>query len=213
MNWLIWSLTCSVGKKVLMALTGLVFCVFVAVHLLGNLSIYGGRDYFTAYAEHLHAFGILVNVAEMGLLVFAVLHISLGAILFFETLRARPNRYVMRKSAGGRTISSTIMPYTGLYVLMFVVIHLFTFHFVEHTPQNTFQLVAGAFSKPAYVVFYVFSMVVIGFHVKHGLWSAFQTIGANHPKYMPFIRGASLIFSLAVGVGFGSIPVFIVSSL
>ena len=101
MNWLIWSLTCSVGKKVLMALTGLVFCVFVAVHLLGNLSIYGGRDYFTAYAEHLHAFGILVNVAEMGLLVFAVLHISLGAILFFENLRARPNRYVMKKSAGG----------------------------------------------------------------------------------------------------------------
>jgi len=213
MNWLIWSLICSIGKKVLMALTGLMFCVFVAVHLLGNLSIYGGRDYFTAYAEHLHAFGILVNVAEMGLLVFAVLHISLGAILFFENLRARPNRYVMKKSAGGRTISSTIMPYTGLYVLMFVVMHLLTFHFVEHTPQNTIQLVASVFSKPIYVIFYVFSMVVVGFHVKHGLWSAFQTIGANHPKYMPFIRGASLIFSLAVGVGFGSIPVFIMSSV
>jgi succinate dehydrogenase / fumarate reductase cytochrome b subunit len=96
---------------------------------------------------------------------------------------------------------------------VFVLIHLFTFHFVEHTPQTTFQLVANVFSKPGYVIFYVFSMIVVGFHVKHGLWSAFQTIGANHPKYMPFIKGASLIFSLAVGVGFGSIPVYIVSSV
>ena len=213
MNWLLWTLTSSIGKKLLMALTGLLFCLFVLAHLLGNLSVYGGKDYFTAYAEHLHGFGILVNVAEMGLLISAVLHISLGAILFFENLRSRPTRYVMKKTAGGRTLSSTIMPYTGLYVLVFVLIHLITFHFVEHTPQTTFQLVADVFSKPGYVVFYVFSMIVLGFHVKHGLWSAFQTIGANHPRYMPLIKLASLIFSLAVGVGFGSIPVYIVSSV
>lgn len=213
MNWLLWTLTSSIGKKLLMALTGLLFCLFVLAHLLGNLSVYGGKDYFTAYAEHLHGFGILVNVAEMGLLISAVLHISLGAILFFENLRSRPTRYVMKKTAGGRTLSSAIMPYTGLYVLVFVLIHLFTFHFVEHTPQTTFQLVADVFSKPGYVVFYVFSMIVLGFHVKHGLWSAFQTIGANHPRYMPLIKLASLIFSLAVGVGFGSIPVYIVSSV
>jgi len=213
MNWLLWTLTSSIGKKLLMALTGLLFCLFVLAHLLGNLSVYGGKDYFTAYAEHLHGFGILVNVAEMGLLISAVLHISLGAILFFENLRSRPTRYVMKKTAGGRTLSSTIMPYTGLYVLVFVLIHLFTFHFVEHTPQTTFQLVADVFSKPGYVVFYVFSMIVLGFHVKHGLRSAFQTIGANHPRYMPLIKLASLIFSLAVGVGFGSIPVYIVSSV
>jgi succinate dehydrogenase / fumarate reductase cytochrome b subunit len=212
MNWLLWTLTSSIGKKILMAITGLIFCLFLAAHLLGNLSIYGGKSYFTAYAEHLHSFGILVNMAEIGLLVFAVLHISLGAILFYENFRARPVRYAMKKTAGGRTWSSALVPYTGLYVLIFVLIHLFTFHFVEHTPQTVFSLVANVFSKPGYVIFYMFSMVVVGLHVKHGFWSAFQTIGADHPKYTPIIQGASLVFSLAVAVGFASIPLFVLSS-
>ena len=105
------------------------------------------------------------------------------------------------------------MPYTGLYLLIFVIIHLFTFHFVDRTDQTIFQIVANVFSSPVYVIFYIFSMAVLAFHVKHGLWSAFQSLGANHPKYMPLIKGAGLVFSLVVVIGFGSIPVFILSSI
>jgi succinate dehydrogenase / fumarate reductase, cytochrome b subunit len=208
MNGFIKTLFLSIPKKQMMALTGLSFCAFLAVHLFGNLTIYGGEQRFNAYSEHLHSFGLLINAAEIGLLVLAIIHILLAALLYLENWQARPVRYVMKKNAGGRTISSTLMPYTGLYLLVFVILHLLTFHFVDYRAQGIFRLVSDVFSNPGYVVFYAFSMIVAAFHVKHGFWSAFQTLGANHPKYMPLIRTVSLIFSLFVAAGFGSIPVF-----
>ena len=72
------------------------------------------------------------------------------------------------------------MPYTGLYLLIFVIIHLFTFHFVDKTHQTIYHIVAGVFNRPVYAAFYIFSMIVVAFHVKHGFWSAFQSLGANH---------------------------------
>ena len=211
MNRLIRTCLSSIGKKFFMALTGLVFCSFVAMHLGGNLSIYGGKSYFTSYAEHLHTLGVLITFSEWALLGCAVIHIILGATLFLENVRARPVRYVVKKNAGGRTWASALMPYTGLYLVIFILIHLFTFHFVEHSPQTTFALVADTFSSAGYVLFYLFSMAVAAFHVKHGLWSAFQTLGGNHPTYTPLIEVMSLVFGIAVGVGFGSIPIFILA--
>lgn len=211
MGWFIGNFSSSIGKKQVMALTGFLFCSFVALHLFGNLSIYGGKDFFGSYAEHLHSLGVLINLAELGLLISALFHVALAALLYFENLRARPIRYVMKKNAGGRTLSSLLMPYTGAYLIFFVLIHLLTFHFVEHTPENVYDLVKDVFSSPCYVVFYVFSMVVVAIHVKHGFWSAFQTLGANHGKYMPFIRFTGLALSLLIGVGFSSIPLFVFS--
>ncbi len=202
----------SIPKKQMMAVTGLCFCVFVAIHLFGNLTIYGGESAFNAYSDRLHSLGVLINVVEIGLLFMGLIHVSLAGLLYVQNWQARPVRYVMKRNAGGRTISSALMPYTGLYLLMFVVIHLATFHFGDRGGQGIFQLVARAFSNPGYVAFYVFSMIVAAFHVKHGFWSAFQTLGANHPKYMPIIRTASLIFSLCVAAGFGFIPIFVMAS-
>ena len=150
----------------------------------------------------------MITIIELSLLALAVLHIYFGIILFYENFRARPVRYVMKKNAGGRTFSSALMPYTGIYLLLFVVLHLLTFHFADRAGMSLFQLVAGVFSSPVYVLFYIFSVIVAAVHIKHGLWSACQTLGANHPKYMPLIQGASWVFSLLVGVGFGSIPLF-----
>ena len=194
-----------------MAATGLFFCLFLASHLIGNLTIYGGKGMFNAYAEHLHAFGLIINVIEVALIFFAVLHISFGALLYFQNWRARPVRYQIKRNAGGRTLTSTLMPYTGLYLLIYVIIHLITFHFADRSGRTLYQLVADVFSRPEYVVFYTFSMVVAALHVKHGFWSAFQTIGADHPKYMPLIQGVGWIFSLLVGVGFGSIPLILLA--
>lgn len=211
MNWFFCTFTGSIGKKLVMAATGLIFCLFLFTHLIGNLMVYRGGDRLVAYSRHLHSLGLIINIAEWGLIIFALLHIGFATVLFFENRRARPTGYVVSKWAGGRTWSSVTMPYTGLYLLVFVIIHLINFHFADRSHQNIYQILAHTFAHPWYVVFYVFSMVVAAFHVRHGLWSAFQTLGLNHPKYMPFIRKASVVFAVVIGVGFGSIPIFLLS--
>jgi len=208
MKWLLDIIESSIGKKMLMALTGLGFCVFLFGHLAGNLTIYGGKDAFNSYAGHLHSLGPILTVAEIGLLIFAMIHILSGIFLFWGNFKARPQRYVMKKSAGGRTIGSRTMPYTGFLVLLFVIFHLMNFHFVDKTNTTIFQIVQNAFSDPIYVGIYVAAMLVVGIHVSHGFWSAFQTLGANHPKYMPLIKGLSICFSLIVGMGFGFLPIY-----
>jgi succinate dehydrogenase / fumarate reductase cytochrome b subunit len=209
MNWMIQTLWSSIGKKLLMALTGLSFCGFLVGHLAGNLTIYGGKDAFNSYAEHLHSLGPVLTLMEWGLLAFAVVHICTGLALFYQNFRARASRYAVSKWAGGRTIGSATMPYTGILLLGFIILHLINFHFVDKTNTSIYQIVAQTFENPLYVVIYILAMIVAGLHVSHGLWSAFQTIGANHTKYMPFIMALSIIFSLAVGFGFGIIPIYL----
>jgi len=209
MNWLTNTFGSSVGKKLMMALTGLFFCVFLVLHLAGNMTIYMGKDAFNSYAEHLHALGPLLILAEWGLLFFAVIHISTGLFLFYQNFKARPTRYAVNKRAGGRTLGSATMPYTGVILLLFVIYHLFNFHFVDKTHTTIFQIVSTAFAQPSYVLIYTFAMIVAAVHISHGFWSAFQTLGANHPKYTPLLRGLSLVFSLIVGIGFGFIPVYV----
>ena len=209
MNWLTGTVFTSVGKKLLMAVTGLIFCIFLTAHLAGNMTLYFGKDLFNAYAAHLHALGPLVTVFGWGLLIFGLIHVGTGLFLFYQNFRARPVRYGVNKRAGGRTLGSGTMPYTGVILLLFVIMHLFNFHFVDKTHTTIFDIVSTAFSKPGYVVVYTFAMIVAAVHVSHGFWSAFQTLGANHPKYTPFLRGLSLVFSLVVGIGFGFIPIYV----
>lgn len=209
MNWITNTLGTSIGKKLFMAITGLGFIGFLAGHLAGNLTIYGGKDAFNSYAEHLHSLGPLLNLAEVGLLTFAVIHIAMGLYLFYQNYTARPVRYAVNKTGGGRTIGSLTMPYTGILMIAFVVFHLINFHFVDKTHTTIFEIVSNAFSNPLYVITYVAAMIVVAVHVSHGFWSAFQTIGANHPKYMPIIQTAGIVFSILVGVGFGFIPIYI----
>jgi succinate dehydrogenase / fumarate reductase cytochrome b subunit len=195
----------------MMAVTGLGFCLFLAGHLAGNLSIYGGKNAFNAYAEHLHALEPLVKVAEAGLLLFAAIHILTGLVLFIQNLRARPQSYAVKKSGGGRTIGSRTMPYTGILILAFVVFHLSNFHFVDKSQTTLYDIVSAAFANPVYVVLYVLAMIVAAVHVSHGFWSGFQTLGANHPKYMPFIKVVGIVFSLIVGLGFGLLPIYLLA--
>ena len=209
MNWLIETLWSSIGKKLMMAVTGLGFILFLSAHLVGNLTIYGGGDAFNAYAQRLHSFGALLTVFNLGLVIFAVVHISMGLVLFIQNFRARPVRYQMDKSAGGRTLSSVTMPYTGLIILAFVIFHLINFTFVDKTNTTIFEIVSAAFANPFYVVIYIFAMIVVALHVRHGLWSAFQTLGANNPKYMPAIMVLSVLLGLIIGFGFGVLPIYI----
>jgi len=199
----------SIGKKLLMALTGLGFCLFLAIHLIGNLFIYGGQDLFHAYVEHLHALGPLIYISETGLLFFLAIHLTMAFSLYFQNLNARPVTYIKKRNAGGRTLSSGTMPYTGLLILIFLVIHLVTFKFADHSRQTVFEIVSATLTQPMYLAMYVVAMIVVGLHVNHGFWSAFQTLGFDHPKYMPAIKMLSVIYSLILIVGFGFIPIYI----
>ena len=209
MQWIVDFFGSSVGKKLLMALTGFCFIGFLTGHLIGNLTLYGGRDAFNAYAEHLHALGPVITAVELGLLTLAVIHVFTGMLLFLQNLKARPVRYVVNKSGGGRTISSRLMPYTGFAILLFLIYHLLQFHFVDKTFTTIYDIVSLAFANVLNITFYIAAMVVVALHIRHGFWSLFQTLGANHPKYMPIIMGASLVFSLIFGIGFGFLPVYV----
>jgi succinate dehydrogenase / fumarate reductase cytochrome b subunit len=209
MHWITGTLGSSIGKKLMMAITGFSFCGFLTAHLAGNLTIYGGQAAFNSYAAHLHALGPLITVAELGLLTFGLVHVITGLTLFLGNLKARPVRYAVNKSAGGRTLGSATMPYTGVLLLTFVVLHLMNFHFVDKTDTTIFNIVSSAFANPVYVAIYILAMIVAAIHVSHGFWSAFQTVGANHPKTMPLIRTISIAFAVIVGVGFGFLPIYI----
>ncbi|MDF1591416.1 MAG: succinate dehydrogenase cytochrome b subunit [Desulfobacterales bacterium] len=199
----------SIGKKLMMALTGISFCGFLLMHLAGNFTVFSGKEALVAYSEKLHTLGPILTLAEYGLLFLGLVHVLTGVVLFYENLTARPQKYAVKKSAGGRTIGSATMPYTGVLILIFVIIHLLNFHFVDRADRTIFQIVAATFSNPGYVVGYVAAIIVAAVHVSHGFWSAFQTIGASHPKYSPLIKGLGILFSLLVAIGFGALPIFI----
>lgn len=209
MNWLVNTLGSSIGKKLLMAITGLGFILFLIGHLVGNLTIYAGGDAFNSYAEHLHSLEPVVKATEAGLILFALIHVSMGLLLFLQNWRARPARYAVNARAGGRTLGSGTMPYTGLLILVFVLLHLANFTLADKTGTTIFEIVRNAFSNPVTVAFYVAMMAVVAVHVSHGFWSAFQTLGANHPKYMPVIQIAGIVASIVFGIGFGFIPIYI----
>jgi len=209
MNWLKQALWSSIGKKLMMAVTGLSFCAFLVGHLAGNLTIYAGQEAFNSYAEHLHSLGPLITAAELGLLICALIHIFTGLTLFYQNTTARGGRYAVNKKGGGRTIGSATMPYSGVLLLVFVVMHLINFHFVDKSNTTIFQIVSEKFANPLWVIFYVAAMIVAAVHVSHGFWSAFQSVGANHPKYMPAVMVFSIFFSLAIAVGFGLLPIYI----
>ncbi len=200
-------ITSSIGKKLFMALTGFCFIGFLVVHLLGNLTLYAGADTFNAYVSSLESMGPLVTVAEIGLVILAAVHIGTGLFLFYLNLRARPVRYSMHKSAGGRTIGSATMPYTGLVILVFVIFHLADFTMADRTGTTLYDIVASAFSNPVHAAFYVLIMVVVAVHVSHGFWSLFQTLGINHVKYTVPIQVLGIVVSVVFGVGFGLIPI------
>jgi succinate dehydrogenase / fumarate reductase cytochrome b subunit len=209
MSWLIRTFGSSIGKKLLMAITGLSFIGFLCAHLTGNLTLYMGGAAFNRYAEKLHSLGPVLTVFEFGLLTLAVIHVTTGIILFLQNLKARSVPYKNDRRAGGRTLSSVTMPYTGLIILAFVIFHLINFSFVDKTQRTIFEIVSSAFANPVYMVVYVLVMIIVALHIRHGFWSAFQTVGANHPKYMALLMVLSVIASLIFGFGFGLLPIYI----
>lgn len=208
MNWYMFLLGSSVGKKILMAVTGLCLIGFLAMHLLGNTMAFAGAEAFNGYAEKLHSLQPYFTVFNLGLLAIGLVHIVVGLILFFENRRARPAKYEMFNNPGGLTIGSKTMPYTGVLILIFVIFHLLKFTFVDKSVVPIYQQMSAAFANPLWVLFYVAAMVIVAVHISHGFWSMFQTFGINHPRYMPLIMKLGLVVTLVIGIGFGIVPIY-----
>jgi succinate dehydrogenase / fumarate reductase cytochrome b subunit len=150
MSWPLRAFGSSIGKKLLMAITGLSFIGFLGAHLAGNLTLYKGGAAFNTYAEKLHALGPILTVFEFGLLALALIHVTTGIILFVQNLKARSVPYELDRPAGGRTLSSVTMPYTGFIILAFVIFHLITISFADKSQRTIFEIVSSAFASPVY---------------------------------------------------------------
>lgn len=191
MSRLLQTITSSLGKKTIMALSGLMLAGFLLVHAAGNSSIFWGRKAFIAYAEHLHALGLLIPVAETVLLAVFLIHVVTGLNLFFTNRQARTSRYSVAKSAGGSSWGSKTMPYTGIAILIFIVVHLFNFHFTDHS-RTIADIVSSVLNNSLYAAFYCTAMLLLGLHISHGFWSLLQTLGINHPQYDRTLRTLTL---------------------
>ena len=205
MAWLGSLYRSSIGKKSIMAASGLLLCVFLLAHLMGNAVSFFGRDAFNAYAEKLHSLGALVYVLETGLLLLFLIHIITGVILYLENLKARPSRYAVNTSEGGRTLGSRFMPYTGAIMTIFIIVHLMNFHFTDKSIPVA-DLVRNVLSRPGPALFYIVSLLAVALHLSHGAWSLFQSMGFNHEKYNSGLYRGALVFSILVGGVFILIP-------
>lgn len=217
MNWLKAFLTSSVGRKYVMGLTGLFLCLFLVVHLAGNLLLYVGRDIYNEYAEKLHSSPELLIMIEVVLYLAFAIHIYLAFTLSGSNSRARDRGYALRQTKiEDRTLNvmgwtpDNTMLLTGLVGLLFIIVHVSDFKFEYGVPGldevDGYDKAVIIVSSLWRGVLYIIGAVVLGIHVSHGLQSAFQSIGLNHPKYMPGIQWISWAFGVVVAVGFSSFP-------
>jgi len=206
----------SVGKKAVMAVTGLLQVFFVLVHMLGNLQVYGGPERMNAYAAFLHSIQGPLWGLRIVLGVAALLHIYTGVALILQGLRSRPTRYVKRHYQAA-TASSRTMLVSGPLLLAYLVYHLLhqTFGTVlpGFDPVDVYRNVILGFSSPPAAVVYIAAMVLLALHIKHGIWSMFQSVGLNVPRYDRTIRALAVLAALAVAAGFISIPVAVLTGL
>lgn len=216
----LWS---TVARKFFLALTGLSLFVFVCGHLAGNLLLFIGPEAFNTYSHKLISLGGLLYLIEIGLLAVFLVHVFTAVTVTWSNWKARPDRYSVKASQGGPsklTISSKTMIWTGLVIFVFLVIHLVTFKYgpgvaegyiayVDGEPvRDLHRLVVESFKNELYVLFYVASMIVMGYHLRHGFWSAVQSLGGHHPRWTPVLYGVGVFAALVLGVGFLVIPVW-----
>jgi succinate dehydrogenase / fumarate reductase cytochrome b subunit len=209
-------LTSSVMKKQAMGVSGLMLCGFLVTHLAGNCLIYVGPEAFNTYAHKLVT-NPAIYLAEAVLALIFLTHIGLAAKLTIENKIARPTNYYMRQATGrGSTLASSTMPITGLIILIFLVLHIIQFKFGPYyeatydgvVMRDLYRLLIEYFSSPIAVAWYIFCMLALGLHVSHGFWSAFQSIGFNHPKYTPLLQLLSKLYAVAMTVGFSALPIY-----
>jgi len=207
----------SVGKKFYMAVTGAILIGFLLAHMVGNLKMYMGAQHFNDYAEFLREVGEPVLPRTVGLWIFRVvllgcvgLHMLSALQVYLQSRKARGKDYTKEESLSFAYASRT-MRWGGVIIGAFVIYHILQFTtgqaHPDFVPGNAYRNVILGFSSWWVVGLYTVTLVMVTFHLYHGLWSAFQTVGANHPKYNPYRRPLALVLALVVFLGFMTVPV------
>lgn len=223
MSWFFNFLTSSLGRKLLMSLTGIFLITFLPVHLIGNFQLLysDGGEAFNLYADFMTG-NPLIKFISYGLYFFIFLHSVLGIALWKTNRAARGSRYAVENTKATQTSAGLAknMAAIGTIILIFILIHMYQFWLqmkIGNTEMATYDgqevkdlynLVVPVFSNFGFVMFYVACMFVIGLHLKHGFQSAFQTLGLNHKKYTPFIQFLGNAYSILIPLGFAIIPLW-----
>jgi succinate dehydrogenase / fumarate reductase cytochrome b subunit len=221
MNWFITLFSSTLGKKLMMALTGLFLISFLIVHLIGNLQLLhdDGGQAFNTYAEFMGHNALIQTISILNFS-FILLHTVVSLILTIHNRKARGSSYAVTGKSSPWT--SRNMGILGTLVLIFLVVHIKDFYFQAHyghidpvsykdqeEVKNLYRTVHDLFQLNWYVALYVFCMGALSFHLWHGFASAFQTLGLSHQKYNPIIRFVGRSFAVIVPALFAYIPLAI----
>ena len=198
-----------ITTKFVIGVTGILLFAYLILHIAGNLMVFLGRDTFNKYSHALISNPLVVPV-EIGLLVVFVLHLFKAVRMTFQNQSARPAKYAKKEWAGGtsqKSVASSSMILTGLAILIFVPIHVWTFKYGPFYDagdgiRDLWRTEMENFSSPIVVALYLVMMVLVGLHLWHGVGSSFQSLGLNGPRFSPFIRKLGKISAVVIAGGF-----------
>jgi succinate dehydrogenase / fumarate reductase cytochrome b subunit len=206
-------LSTAVGKKLLMALSGIGGLGFVLVHMLGNLQMFkpaGAAQAMHDYAVGIRALGPVLLIARAGLVGLLLAHVVMAVLVTRRNLAARPVRYAMRRPQTS-TLASRLMRVGGVVLLVFIVFHLADMTFGIGHPQFThldpYNNLRIGFSRWWAVAFYLVAIAALGLHLYHGLWAAWRTLGARQPSREPLHRNIAVIVAILISIGFAVVPI------
>ncbi|MGD8353988.1 MAG: succinate dehydrogenase cytochrome b subunit [Pseudomonadota bacterium] len=214
--------TSSVGRKVLMAVSGFFLLGFIVAHLAGNSTIFAGSDWLNAYAEHLHELGPLVWVFRVFMIVVLLAHIFFGVLLTLENWGANPGKYAVRQKLKV-TFSSRTMIWTGLLLLVFIAAHIAQFT-LRMTPDivlkadevgrfDVYTMVVSSLRVTGIAAAYIFGMVILFLHTRHGIQSFLQSLGLSNDMLQPKYTLAGKVISAIFLLGYGAIPVLALTGI
>jgi len=207
----------SIGKKYLMGFTGLIWVGFVLTHMLANLLILVSADAYNKYSYNLINSGILIP-AEIVLVLAFVVHVMMAVLLTIENRKARGSRYaVTPKGDKGGSLASRTMAVQGSLILAFIILHLITFKYGTYyettvngvAMRDLHRLVIEVFHQPGYVAWYSVALILLGFHLRHGVQSVFQSFGFKNDHYANLIQKAAIAYAVLVAIGFLSQPFYV----
>jgi succinate dehydrogenase / fumarate reductase cytochrome b subunit len=210
-------LSSTIGTKILIALTGLAFFAYLIIHLAGNLLMFVGGAAFNAYAHKMTS-NALLPIIETGLALIILLHAFKAVTNFGSNAKARPAKYRDKKWAhhtSRKTWSSTTMIVTGSLIFLFTILHVAQFRLGVYYEEpasgyrDLYRLVLELFRNPFWVAFYVVVMGLVGMHLRHGISSAFQSLGLEHPRYRKLMRILGLWLAIIIAGGFAVIPIWV----
>jgi succinate dehydrogenase / fumarate reductase, cytochrome b subunit len=210
--WFVRIISSSIGKKMIMALSGLMLLLFLCSHAAGNATIYMSRAVFQGYADELHSHPLIVIVFSTGIFLVFLIHISFGLLLFLQNRQAGASRYVVPARVVTNSLASKTMPYTGLFILLFVLVHVSGFAFgpAGEMISETVKRLLGHFF---YGLFYLVAFAALALHLSHGFWSMLQTFGTNHPQYNALIGKLTYIVPLFFLLLFGGIVLYFMTGM